>query len=442
MSIRGRFLKLLFGPVVTLVVGVLSGPLISRLYTPEEFGRYSVLLGVVGIGVVVVTVRFEQLIPTSKDPASSFWISLVCSIAGAVLLGCVAYLFVSLEETLFIIFATMAVAIFNGFYYLLVNAGHPLRASSGRAVQAGGVLGGQAMFGAAGWGMLGLMWGELSGRLISLVFVFRKVQFHGVSVIKREFFAQWPAAKWLLPGALSGAIALQLLPLGMAVSVGAAAAGIFLLIYRMVVIPNSLLSKVASDTLLIELSRLEKNGLPICGAVEIGLGKLLLAATCLYGTLAVYGGWLFSILLGDQWSASAELIPWLAIFVGFWSLASPLAMVFVAMKKTRWSFGLSFLDVANRCVALVVGFVYQDVLNATISLALGGAVVYGTTVACALRLANADFVRAVSPMLLSATVVISLLVLSGLLFARDAWIASLFLTVIAFGVSGKKVVYG
>lgn len=431
----------MFGPVFTLLAGFLSGPLISRLFTPEDFGRYSALLAVVGIGVVVVTVRFEQLIATSKDPISSFWISLIFSITGAVLLGIGAWPFVTLDEVLFIVLATMAVAIFNSFYYLRVNADQSLRASAGKAVQASGVLGGQTLFGGAGWGGAGLLWGELTGRLASLLFIFRKVEFRDLPALKHEFWEQWPAAKWLTPGALLGAVALQLLPLGMAVSVGATAAGVFLLIYRMIVIPNSLLSKVASDTLLVEFSRLEQNGLPVNGAVERSLGKLVLMAVCLYGSLAIYGGWLFSVILGEQWYASAELIPWLSILVGFWSLASPLAMVFVSKKKTDWSFGLSCLDITNRCLALVSGFMFQDVLVAAISLALGGVLVYGTTVACALRLANADLVRAVTPVLYIGLMAVLFLVLSGVLFANGFWVASIVSSMITFGVCGKKVLY-
>ncbi|WP_158253174.1 oligosaccharide flippase family protein [Marinobacter maroccanus] len=442
MSLRSRFLKLLFGPVITLLTGMLSGPLISRLFTPEEFGRYSVLLAIVGIAVVAVTIRFEQLIPTSKDPAASFWIVVLSAVVGALALGGIAYPFFALEEALFIALATLAVAVFNGFYYLRVNADEPLRASAGRAVQAAGVLGGQASFGAAGWGIFGLIWGELVGRFASLLFVLQKVDGRSVAVLKREFGEQWPAAKWLLPGSLLGALALQLLPLGMAISVGAASAGIFLLVYRMVVIPNSILSKVASDTLLVEFSRLEKDDLPIRNAVENGFRKLTLTAVCLYGSLAIYGGWLFSVLLGDQWSNSSVFIPWLALLVAFWSIASPLAMVFVSLQKTRWSFGLSSLDVLNRCFALFVGFFYQDVLAAAVSLAIGGAFVYGATVASAMRVSGASFAGAIAPVLLSGAFVVFLLIVANVLFEGGSWELSIVPTILAFSICGKKLLYG
>ncbi len=442
ISVRGRFLRLLFGPVITLMAGLLSGPLISRLFTPEEFGRYSALLALVGIGVVVVTIRFDQLIPTSKDRACSFWIASGSAAIGSIVLGFGVSPFIAFDEVLFVALATMSVAIFNAFYYLRVSDDQPFKASAGKAVQATGVLGGQAAFGVVGFGGAGLMWGELSGRFASLLFLFKKVERRCFSELKGEFRAQWPAARWMMPSALLGAVALQLLPLGMAFSVGAAAAGVFLLLYRMIVIPNSLLSKVASDTLLIELSRLERSDEPMSDAVERSFGKLLLAAVCLYGSLAIYGEWFFSVLLGDKWAASVELIPWFALLVGFWSLASPLSMVFVSTKKTRWSFWLSCLDILNRCVALIFGFVFQDVLVAAISLALGGVLVYGMTVACALRLANARLARALHSVSFSAGVGISFLIIGWAFFAHDVWSASFFASMIAIGVCGKKVVYG
>ncbi|MBZ2168421.1 lipopolysaccharide biosynthesis protein [Marinobacter sp. F4216] len=442
MSIRSRFLKLLLGPAITLVVGVLSGPIISRLFNPEDFGRYSVLLGIIGVGAVAVTARFEQLIPSSKDPAANFWIVLATSILGALLLGFGAYSFFSLQEAVFVALTTLSVAIFNAFYYLLIVTDRSLRASGGRALQAGGVLGGQVALGSSGWAMPGLMWGELSGRLLSLVLVFQRIEFRKKPEIFRAIRDQLPTAKWLLPGALLGALALQLLPLGMASSVGAAAAGVFLLIYRMVVIPNALLSKVASDTLLVELSRLERQGMSIHAVVESSLARLVLTAVCLYGSLSIYGGWFFAFILGEGWESGTQLIPWLSILVGFWSIASPLAMVFVSLEKTKWSFRLSALDILNRFFALVVGYLAQDVVLATISLAIGGGVVYGLSVKCALSLANASFARSLNPVLPHLLLVALLLLGSWVLFTSGFWLLACSLTVIAFLIAGKRVVYG
>ncbi|MBY6033631.1 oligosaccharide flippase family protein [Marinobacter daepoensis] len=399
-------------------------------------------MAVVGIGTVVVTIRFDQLIASSKDPISSFWISLFCSVVGGLVLGLAAWPFVALDEAFFIGLATMALAIFNGFYYLRVSGDQPLRASGGKAVQAGGVLGSQVYLGGAGWGSAGLLWGELAGRLIALSFIIRKVEVRGLPELKNELLEQWPAAKWLAPGAFLGALALQLLPLGMAVSVGAAAAGVFLLIYRMIVIPNSLLSKVASDTLLVEFNRLEQAGLPISEAVERSLGKLVLAGCCLYGSLAIYGKWVFPAVLGQQWAASADLIPWLSLLVGAWSLASPLAMVFVSKKKTRWSFGLSCLDIINRCTALALGFLFQDVLMSAMALAIGGVLVYGATVSCALRLAGASFTRAMRQVLFPGIFILFFLVGGAVWAAHELWVASICFSMMAFGLGGKKVLYG
>ncbi|MCG8523319.1 MAG: oligosaccharide flippase family protein [Pseudomonadales bacterium] len=279
----------------------------------------------------------------------------------------------------------------------------------------------------------------MAGRLASLLFVCKSVDFPNTQVLKSEFLRQWPAAKWLLPGALLGALALQLLPLGMTFAVGAASAGLFLLVYRMVVIPNSILSKVASDTLLVEFSRLEQAGDAIAHAVENGLGKLLLTALCFYGALAVHGQWVFSLLLGEAWNESVQLIPWLALLVGFWSVASPMAMVFVSLKDTQWSFWLSGLDVANRSAALFAGLIYQDIQLAAASLAIGGTVVYGITITVALRLSRAGFVAAVAPIVLSFIGIASLLAVANALLISGWWGLSILMTLVATIVCAKKL---
>ncbi len=441
MNSRSRFLKLLLGPVVTLFVGVLSGPLLSHIFTPEEFGRYSVLLGIVGISVVAVTVRFEQLIPASEDPHANLWVVVVFSMVGAFLLGLIGLLFLSPLEALFIAGATLAAAVFNGFYYYLIVNERVLLASAGRATQATGVIGGQVSFGASGIGLPGLIWGELAGRCVALVLVCQRLELRSIHQLRAAFSSQWPTAKWLLPGALLGALALQMLPLGMAFSVGAAAAGTFLLIYKMVVVPNSLLSKVASDTLLVELGKLTSKGASINRFVEQSVGNLLLAAICLYGSLAVYGGALFPLIMGEEWVGISQLVPWLSLLVGFWFMASPLAMVFVALNRTRWSFGLSILDVVNRCIALAIGFVYQDVVVAAAVLGIGGVFVYGISVMSAMKLANASLLRAFRMIRIYLFGVVTLLVSSWILFIHGyLWIAGM-LTAIMIIIAGKKVAY-
>lgn len=442
MSLRGRFISLLIGPIATLILGLLSGPLISHLFTPAQFGRYAVLLAIVGIGVVTVTLRFDQLITNSEDKYSNFWIVLASSVCGALCLSILSLLICQLSEALFIFSATLTVAVFNAFYYLLVISDKGLRASCGKSIQAGSILGSQALLGLQGLGLGGLLVGEALGRTISLLIVFQKIAPRSVKNLTNSFNSQWGHARWMLLSGLVGALALQALPLGLTASVGAASAGAFLLVYRMVVIPNSLISKVASDVLFVELTRTAKTGKDIEKPVAVAFQKLLLASVCIYGCLFVFGSLVFRVILAESWHSILYIIPWLSVFVGAWSIAAPLSAVFICLKKTHISLFLSILDILIKVASLGSGYLFNDIFIVVSSLCVGGALVLFLSIRLALRLAGVDIYKsliAVYPTLLFSIIALTFSAISidiGLI-----WLA-VCLGAILMMVVGREILYG
>ena len=424
MSIRKRFSSLLTGPAIALLIGFFAGPIISRLYSPEVFGQYSVLVAIVGLASVVVTLRFENLIPTCKNPVANYWISISLSLVGSIFIGGVSLVFLTPEETLFIVSSMILLVLFNSSYYLLISSNQYYKASSGRAIQATGIFLGQGWLGLNGSNLLGLMWGEIIGRIFSVFVVIKLVRVPSRSEITCSFLEQWRVILWLFPSAIIGSLALQALPLGMLWSVGPASAGIFILVYRMVVIPNALISKVANDSLLVEFGKFNKNNISYRNTVSTSMHKLLFMAIGLYGFIGVQGVWIFPIILGEGWEVSGKIIPWLSLLVGFWSLASPMAAVFIFLGKANYSFWFSSLDLTNRIFALTLGMYYQDIMIATAALSIGGSMVYGLSTACSLLLSGTNIKVVVSEIFWPLILMIILLILStALLLMGYMWLS-------------------
>lgn len=439
---RKRFVQLLIGPGVAIIIGILAGPIISRLYDPADFGLYSLLIALVGVGAVTGTLRFEQLIPSCQDPEANFWIALLCSLLFSLLAAMVALIFFSWEYAFFIGVTIFLLALFNACYYILVASDQVIRASSGRIAQAGGILAGQGLLGAGGLGILGLLWGEVIGRSAAVMVAYRRVPLRSFKRLKSALNDQLRPALWLLGSATVGVSALQFLPLGMPSALGPAAAGVFMLVYRMVVVPNALISKVASDTFLVEIGRMHHKKDRLKPLAEKGVQKLVFAAFGLYGILALHSPWLFPMFLGDGWELSGLIAPWLCLLVACWSLASPMASVFIALGKTQWSFFLSLLDISNRAVAVFVGAWSQDIVTASVSLAVGGVVVYGLSLMLSLRLCGTNPLRALYPerWWIAATAV--LWIAAAFLQLSDYFVASVCLSSVILLVVAKKVLHG
>ncbi len=442
VTIRSRFLKLLVGPVITLVVGVVSGPVITHLYSPEAFGFYASMLGIIGITAALTTLRFDQLAVTSVDPEANFWLVLVFSSLGALISLALSCLFLSPMWALFIAAMTLLTGVFSGLYYLTLRKDQPLRSSSGKAVQATHILAAQSGFGWFGSGSAGLALGELLGRLIGIAWFWQKITPRTYESLQMSFHKQWGSARWLIPGALLGAISLQLLPLGMAYVVGATSAGVFLMVYRMLAVPNTLVSRVAADTLLVELHSAKNNRQKLGVLVEGAVSKLIIVAFCLYGCVAIFGDVLFNVILGPGWENAGELVSPIAVFVGCWSIASPLASVFVVLEKTLWSTIFGFMDISNRALALAVGAIYQDVQMAALVLALGAVFVYGFSVAVALNIARVSLRAIILRTFPALAVVLLSLLLSSLSFQAELLVVSFICAVFAVSVTVRSIIHG
>ena len=60
------------GTALSNLLIILTTPLLTRLYTPEEFGVYSVFLSLLFIGTILVSLRYETAIPLPEDDDDAF----------------------------------------------------------------------------------------------------------------------------------------------------------------------------------------------------------------------------------------------------------------------------------------------------------------------------------------------------------------------------------
>ena len=96
-----NFLSLISGTSIAQIIPILIAPILSRLYSPEDFGLYAFYIGIVGVLSVISTFKYEMAIIIPKNKLvvnqllqisifSSILISLISSeIFHKYCLGCV-----------------------------------------------------------------------------------------------------------------------------------------------------------------------------------------------------------------------------------------------------------------------------------------------------------------------------------------------------------------
>jgi O-antigen/teichoic acid export membrane protein len=341
-SFLGNVLILAGGTGIAQLLVVLVTPILTRIYSPDDFGVLTVFISILGLLIVVSALRYEVAIPL---PASASFAINLTALSGAILLGMTAVLGVlvflfgaELAEMLSVPQLTpylwlIPLGMFTGGGFQVLSFWHIRQRRFNRLTQAkisqsASMVGGQLAMGWMQIGAVGLVGGYVLGRIVAVVFLL-----HAMWRQSRDLFAQisltnirkaasryrrFPLiSSW---SALLNQGGLQAAPLLFAAFFGAQVAGWFGLAQRVAGIPLTLIGRSVSQVNLGEASRLRNEN-------PVALRRLFLRTASklfLYVGVPLLGAglispWVFGFIFGDQWRTSGwYIVALLPMFLGRW----------------------------------------------------------------------------------------------------------------------------
>ncbi len=339
-SFLGNVLILAGGTGVAQALVVLVTPILTRLYTPDDFGVLTVFISVLGLMIVVSALRYEIAIPLPASP--SFAINLT-ALSGVILLGMTMILSVFVAVFGADLAALLSVpqltpylwliplGMFSGGAFQILSYWHIRerrfkRLTQAKIGQSASMASGQLLMGWTQWGAVGLVGGYVLGRVIAGVMLFYAlIRSHrdlldSISLanirLAASRYRRFPLlSSW---SALLNQGGLQAAPLLFAAFFGAGVAGWFGLAQRVAGIPLTLIGRSVSQVYLGEASRLRNEN-------PVAMRRLFLrTATKLFlyvGVPLVIGGllapWVFGFIFGDQWRTSGwYIVALLPMFLG------------------------------------------------------------------------------------------------------------------------------
>lgn len=310
------------------LVALLASPVLTRLFTPEDFGLYGIFLSVVGPASVLATLRFEDAIPLPEgDEAASALVVLGCmtAIASGVAAACITYATFQLQghrgyATHVAFIAGIAVA-GSGVTASLISWAVRERAYTKIAhsalTKSVFQTTGHIALGLAGLGAVGLAGGKALEKTMGIAAVGRLYWQTGRGVLRgvgprhlmrvASSYSQFPIYGIPAQALTSGSQFLP--PLILATAYGPMSAGMFVLAIRVLVTPlmtvggaiGQAYMGVAPDLFRSAPHRL----LRLFDKVAI---VLLLSGIILVGVMVIGGGALFSFVFGDQWASAASTV--------------------------------------------------------------------------------------------------------------------------------------
>ena len=321
--------------VIAPLAGLLAAPVLTRLYTPAEFGVLGTFAAVMAAGLSVVNLRYEVAVPLPQKDEEAYSlaraamrIGLGTSVALTLLFLGLAPLFFEadvagrlmpyvwwLPLALFLASTTQVLtqfAIRRGAFGELAGA-RLAQGLTAPAVQIGA--------GAAGAGVVGLLLGVVAANTSGVIRLWRSFRNVGKNLAAvpsaRELlkrYERFPRIS-LLPAFLN-AFGLQLPILVIGRAHGMEAAGLVALVFRIMGTPVAIFSSAASQVLLSEGAKLRRAGESAVHLMNKTVRRQLLLNAPLF-LVTPFLPWLFPKVFGASWVDAGRyatvLVPALAI---------------------------------------------------------------------------------------------------------------------------------
>ncbi|TPG12970.1 hypothetical protein EAH87_17750 [Sphingomonas koreensis] len=401
-------------------------PILTRLYSPKEFGASAAFVAVVGLITVVAALRYEIAIPLPRRDRAAFqllFLALVIVTAVAVLSG-LGWLVAGrwfdvntgLSSECFA--ALVAIGVFTAGVYQVLSYWLTRRSKFGavaltRIQQGVAGNGTQIGFGLAGAGVIGLIVGQIVGQCAGILRLAAETlaDYRRSGAYIRPQGVKW-AAKRYRHFALFDTWAALLNVAGTQAPVllfalfSPVLAGYYALAYRVLSAPIGLIGKAISNPLLPRLVEARRDG-NAAALVKMLLGILAMLALPPFAIAAAVAPDIVPIIFGREWAPAVIVIVWTATWVGWQFITSPLSVALIALEGQRLNAVLQLALVVVRISALLGGAAAGStdlaLAGFSISSAIGYAV-YTVATGKAVGLPMVDMLGAVYKPLLMAAV--------------------------------------
>jgi O-antigen/teichoic acid export membrane protein len=374
-------LTLLAGGALAQVLPLALGPLLTRLYTPDDFGRYHLFAAVAANLAVVACARYEFALPMARDDEEANALRVLClrllaaATAIATLVSLAWAWSAGAAWPLWLAPAVAALGLLSLATLWSTRLQRFRVLAAARVVQHGGGALMQAGAGAAQAGLAGLLVAPIAAALAAAALL--RLPLAAARIARERLTAaarshrEFPLLN--TPHAFAGALQDTLAVALIAASQGAAAAGFWGLALRYLKAPATLVGGAVSQAL---YPRLASAAPAADGRAAVRRVMLALAAVAapLVLVLWIAGPWLFGVAFGAEWREAGDLARALALYIGAHFVASPLAVVTMAWSAQGWALRLALAGQAVFVAALALG------------LWLGGLVAAGWCVSIAMAL--------------------------------------------------------
>lgn len=326
------------GSIVAKAIVLLSTPIITRFFSPEDYGIYSIFVSILAIVGSLVTLRYAvttSLAPDEQSAENIVKLSLLITTFITALSATTVFFFGEALATHFsvpqvspylwvlpaAVFASGCYQSFNAWAVRQKQFALITRTTLSQAISSTSI---KLALGALAIKPLGLLLGMLVHEAAGIISLLR-----GLLTARPQFFKSfdWPAIKKIawryrkFPlvqswSQLLLALGAQLPVLLVGYYYGLAVAGVFGLAQGMINMPMTLIGQSVAQVYYAQIAKYGAQQPDKIYKLSVNLIKKMFIVGCLpVSVLVIFGPKLFNIIFGENWSVAGEFVQVLSIII-------------------------------------------------------------------------------------------------------------------------------
>jgi len=380
------------GTAIAQVITLMMMPILTRLYTPHDFGIWALFISIVNIIGAISTARYEMaiILPKNDDDsinllASSVIISFGISLLSLVLLfifySNILSFFENPDIGSYLYLAPLTI-LFQGIYQAFSNwsiRNKTFKTNSlSSASQSLTGTGSQFILGVTKHGAIGLILGTIIGQFVSMIIIIWKpinnlkhfTDKITLKKIKSNLVVYKNFALINTPHTFVGKFQESGLIFFIKSFISVNIVGEYSIAIRVLSTPTSLLAKSVNQVFYARASKHYNDGLSVKPLMYSIHKKIFLVGLPFFLILTFLAPYIFEFVFSSSYKQAGIiagiLSPWL--FLNF--IASSTQSVFLILNKLKQVFLFSLIDLSLRILALFIGYLHNDYKIAFIYMSL------------------------------------------------------------------------
>jgi O-antigen/teichoic acid export membrane protein len=382
MSYRNNVISLITGSAAAQAIPILISPLLTRLYSPKDFGLLAIYLSISAVLSVFAAGRYDLALiePAEENEArgllfAGLWLSIIFSFCLAFILALtethIAQLIGSPGGVLWLNFVPITVfsmSCLSLFTYWLNRRKNFKAMNIFRIINSLSIAGLSLGFAFTELKPQGLILGYMLGQLLTVVYLWityvksekNKVRADAL-VVMRDYF-RYP--KFLIPSTLAGTVASESPIVLLTRFFDTTVSGLFSFVNRVTVSPMTIIGNSVGEVYRVRAAEyFQQHG--ECRQIFLHhVGLLAIAGVFPWLVLFFWGPALFAFVFGPQWSEAGEMATILSFVVWFQLVSTPLSYTITFNRSQHLDLYLQIFRVMGSIGSVMVGHAYEDYMLA------------------------------------------------------------------------------